>query len=80
MLCNTCGTECAITMQRRIENMDVLYNYCAVCNVRETIFKYPSDEDSVSRALYYIKYIEDALERGFQRVVTVEKSWIRGDK
>jgi len=48
--------------------------------VRETIFKYPSDEDSVSRALRYIKYIEDALERGFQSVVTVEKSWIRGDK
>jgi len=67
-------------MQRRIENMDVLYNYCAVCNVRETIFKYPSDKDSVSKALRYIKYIEDALERKFQRVVSVDKSWIRGDQ
>tara|TARA_Y100001963_G_scaffold157264_1_gene252994 strand:- start:689 stop:892 length:204 start_codon:yes stop_codon:yes gene_type:complete len=67
-------------MQRYLENMEVLYNYCAVCNVREITFKYPNDKNSVSKAIWYMQYIEDALEGKFQTVVSVDKSWIRGDQ
>ena len=79
MLCDTCGTKCASSVQGHEGSVHMLHYRCNVCDMHKITFKHGSEEDSVPRVLRTIEYIRKALEGDRWKVGPIKQPTDVGD-
>ena len=79
MLCNTCRTECSVTMPGSGEHLHVLYYYCNVCDMYKITFKHGNEKNSILGTLRVINSIRKALDGSGWRMDSIKQSDNSGD-